>query len=82
MVSVMVRSAKFIDIFVSSGKVIQVVKMSPKPTIQKAGDEYTITVSMINKGNVEEKINITSTLSNILGYKKDISFDAVIPANT
>ena len=82
MFTIRVRVVKYIDVFVSNGKVIQVVKMSPNPTIQKEWDEYTITIAMVNKGNVDEKITITSTLSNILGYKKNISFDAVIPANT
>ncbi len=82
MFTVRVRAVKYLDILVSDGKISQVVTMSQKPTIKKVGDEYVITMWVKNKGNVDEKIHITSTLFNILGFKKDFIFDVIIPADT
>ncbi|MEI6673417.1 MAG: hypothetical protein WCL02_09320 [bacterium] len=42
-INVIVRSAKFIDVFVGKGKVKQVVSMK-NPILKKVGDEYTITL--------------------------------------
>lgn len=81
MINVIVRSAKFIDVFVGKGKVSQVISMTT-PTIKKVGDEYILTLWINNKGNVDEKISITSTLSNIIGPKKEFKFDSIVPANT
>ena len=66
MFTVRVRAVKYLDILVSDGKISQVVSMSKKPTIKKLGDEYIIAMGVNNKGNVDEKVHITSTLFNIL----------------
>jgi len=80
--TVTVRSAKFIDILVTTGEVKQMINISPSPTLQQKEDEYVLNIGIINKGNVEEKTQITSVLSNILGYKKEFIFDVIVPANT
>jgi hypothetical protein len=80
--NVTVRSAKFIDVFVTTGEVKQMVDISPNPTLQQKEDEYVFNMGIVNKGNVEEKIEILSKVSNILGYKKEFVFDIIVPANT
>ncbi|MFA7298195.1 MAG: hypothetical protein WC010_00975 [Candidatus Absconditabacterales bacterium] len=80
--TVRIRSIKYIDIFVSNSKAVQMITLSQSPILTKIDNEYIITLGLINKGNVPEKLHITSVLSNIFGFQKDFAFDVNIPANT
>jgi len=81
--NIIIRSAKFIDIFVSGTKPIQALEIFQNPDIQRvwADNEYIITLWVVNKGNVDEKVHIVSLLSS-LTYQEEFSFDIIIPANT
>ena len=81
MFSIVLRSVKFIDILVTNTKPIQVIKVSQRPKIIKIGDEYQISFWLKNKGNVQEKISITTILSNGI-FEKEFIFDTIIPKNT
>ncbi len=80
--TVRIRSTKYIDVFVSDTKAIQTINLSQSPILTKVDDEYIISFWIANKGNIEEKLHITSVLSNIFGYQKEFTFDTIIPANT
>lgn len=78
MFTVRIRAVKFIDMFVGNTNPIQVIKVSQSPKIKKTNEEYSISFSIKNKGNVPEKLHITSTLSNMFGYYKEFTFDAIV----
>jgi len=82
MFSVRIRSIKYVDVFVSDTKTVQAIKLSQSPILTKMDNEYIISFWIKNEGNVEEKLHIVSTLSNIFGYQKEFTFDTIIPANT
>lgn len=82
MFGVVVRSAKFVDIFVSSGRVKQAIDVPQDPKIEKVGDEYTITLWISNNGNIDEKLHITTSISNMLGFQQTFEFDMMAGANT
>lgn len=82
MLGAIVRSAKFIDMFVSTGEVEQSVNIHQKTSIKKQGDEYVVSLWIVNKGNIDEKMQIKTTVSNILGFKKEFIFDIILPAST
>lgn len=82
MLTVRIRSVKYIDIFVTDRKAIQTIKVSQSPILTKTDNEYILSFGLENQGNIEEKIHITSILSNIFGYQKEFTFDTIIPANT
>lgn len=78
--NVIIRSAKFIDVFVSGANPTQMIDIFQNPKIKKIGNEYSITLWIANNGNVDEKIHIQSLLSNFARLK-DFSFDTTIPAD-
>ncbi len=80
--NVIVRSAKFIDFFVSDIQAKQSLYITQSPKIKKNWDEYQISLWITNKGNIEEKIHMVNVLSNIFGYQEDTAIDAIIPADT
>jgi len=82
MLTVRIRSVKYIDVFVTDRKAIQTIKVSQSPILTKTDNEYILSFGLENQGNIEEKIHITSILSNIFGYQKEFTFDTIIPANT
>lgn len=81
-ITVRIRSIKFIDIYVSETKAQQKITLSQSPTISKIDNEYIISFWIKNEGNIPEKIHITSILSNILWYQKEFTFDTILGANT
>lgn len=82
MLTVRIRSVKYIDVFVTDRKAIQTIRVSQSPILTKTDNEHILTFGIENKGNIEEKIQITSILSNTFGYQKEFTFDTIIPANT
>ena len=80
--TIRIRSIKYVDIFVSDTKAIQMVYISKSPNIKKIWEEYAVTLWLKNKGNVDEKIHVTSVIYNMFGYQKDFVSDVTIPANT
>lgn len=82
MFTVRIRSIKYLDIYVSETKAVQVISLSQSPTISKIDNEYIISFWIKNEGNLPEKIHITSILSNILWYQKEFNFDTILEANT
>jgi hypothetical protein len=81
MFTIRIRSIKYVDVFVSELKAKQTIRMSQSPIITKIDNEYIISFWIQNRGNVPEKIHITSLLSNIFWYQREFTFDATIPAN-
>lgn len=82
MLTVRIRSIKYIDIFVANKTPIQVIKLSQAPILTRIDNEYIISFWLVNQWNIDEKIHVVNTLSNIFGYQKEFNFDAIIPANT
>lgn len=82
MFTVRIRSIKYIDVFVSDSPAIQAIKLSQSPILAKMDGEYVISFWIKNKGNVEEKLHIVSTLSNMFWYQKEFIFDTIIGPNT
>lgn len=82
MFTIRLRSIKYLDVLVSDTKAVQVLDISQWARIKRMGDEYIITLWIKNKGNVDEKVHITSILSNMFWYQKDFSFDVIIPASS
>lgn len=82
MFTIRVSSAKYIDVFVSATQAIEAINITQAPSLTKVGDEYIIQVGVENQGNVEEKLQITSVLSNVFGYQKEFVFDIVLPPAT
>lgn len=82
MFSIRVRSVKYIDVFVSDTQAVEAIHITQAPSLTQVGDEYIIQVGVENQGNVEEKLQITSVLSNIVGYQKEFVFDLVLAPAT
>lgn len=82
MFTIRIRSTKYIDVFVSNTTAVQSIKVSQSPILTATDDEHILSFGIKNEGNVEEKVHITSTLSNVFGYQKEFIFDTIIPANT
>lgn len=82
MLTVRIRSIKFVDIFVAWTQAKQMIKLSQSPILTRIDDEYIISFGIKNEGNVPENIHIVSKISNIFGYQKDFVFDTTIPAQT
>ena len=82
MFMIRIRSIKYLDISVSNTEPIQTVDIQQKPTIKKVWDEYSMSIWVNNKGNIDEFFYITSILSNILGYQKENILTGTIPANS
>lgn len=80
--TIRIRSTKYIDVFVSNTTAVQSIKVSQSPILTATDDEHILSFGIKNEGNVEEKVHITSTLSNVFGYQKEFIFDTIIPANT
>lgn len=79
---IIVRSAKFIDMFVTTTNPITTTKISSSPTIIKKWKKYIVRLWIINKGNVDENIVIEWTVINILGFQKEFKFEEILGANT
>lgn len=82
MFTIRIRSTKYIDVFVSNTTAMQSIKVSQSPILTKTDGEHILSFGIKNEGNVEEKVHITSVLSNIFGYQKEFMFDTIIPANS
>lgn len=82
MFTLRVRSVKYIDVFVSDTQAVEAINITQAPSLTQVGDEYIIQVGVENQGNVEEKLQITSVLSNVFGYQKEFVFDVVLPPAT
>jgi len=82
MFTIRIRSTKYIDVFVSDTTAVQSIKVSQSPILTRTDGEHILSFGIKNDSNVEEKIHITSVLSNIFGYQKEFTFDTIIPANT
>lgn len=78
MFTIRIRAIKYLDVFVSETKPIQTIRLSQSPTISKTDDEYIMSFWIQNKGNIAEKIHITSILSNIFWFQKEFTFDTRI----
>lgn len=65
MFTVRIRSIRFADILVSDTKAVQMISISENPRLIKTDDEYAITIGIMNKGNVEEKVDIEGAITNI-----------------
>lgn len=82
MFTIRIGVVKFIDIFVGNTDPIQVIQLSQSPILTKVDNEHIVSFWVENKGNVEEKINVTSIISNIFWFQKEFTFETIIPPNT
>lgn len=79
--SIRIRAIKFIDMLVSDSPAKQMIDISQVPKLIKSKNEYIVQIGIQNKGNISEKIHISSLLSNIFWYQKEFTFDVTVPAN-
>lgn len=79
---IIVRSAKFIDMFVINTDVVTTTKISSSPTIIKKWNKYIVRLWIKNNGNVSENVIIEWTIINILWFQKEFRFEEILGANT
>ena len=65
MFSIVVRSVKYIDIYVEKTSIMQSISIDQSQKIKKQEDEYSLDFFLVNKGNIDEKVNVKTTISNI-----------------
>ncbi len=82
MFDIVVRAVKYADIYVWEVVPVQTLHMTKSPKLQKIEDEYTATFWISNQGNVDEKVQIITTIFNIFWYQKEITTTIIIPASS
>lgn len=82
MFTVRFRTVKYLDVLVSDSQAIQAINISQKPSIQKKGNEYIISLWIINTGNIDENVHVVSTLSNVLWFRQEFIFDTILSSDT
>lgn len=82
MFTVRFRTVKYLDVLVSDSEAIQAISISQKPIIQKKADEYVVSLWIINNGNIDEKVHVISTLSNVLWFTQEFVFDTTLSSDT
>lgn len=83
-VNIIVRTVKFIDILVTDKQITSDLYLVGKPIIYKnEHGKFVIKMTIQNKWNVDQKLNLSWNIHNILWYNKELIFqeNITIPSN-
>jgi hypothetical protein len=71
--SVMVRSVKFVDVYVGETQVDSSLVLSSFPKLIPEESRYRLQFALTNDGNIDQKVSFSGYITNFLGYKQLIA---------